>query len=142
MRSSTLALLTGCWALLGCDQSPAASAPGPKSPGRYAGIGTFPAGRLWEQMAEAPAQSDAAAARLEDDEHIIVTVDSHTGEVRQCGNQSGFCVAMNPWSGEGSRTQLPAKLKKHASDLAAEDEASVQDGEEPANAANAAMPVR
>ena len=133
MRGSTLFLLIGVSALAGCDQSPALSAPGPKSPGRFAGIGVFEAGRLWQQIAGAPSSSDPAAARLEDDEHIIVVIDSHTGEVRQCGNQSGFCVAMNPWTGDGPRAMLPAKLTKHASDLAAEDQAGIEEADPAAN---------
>jgi hypothetical protein len=135
MRGSTLFLLIGFSALGGCDQSPAASSPGPKSPGRFAGIGVFEAGRLWAQISGAPSSSDPAVARLEDDEHIIVVIDSHTGEVRQCGNQSGFCVAMNPWAGGDKRMMLPAKLTKHASDLAAEDQAAMQEGDAAANAA-------
>lgn len=139
MRGSTIGLLMTCCVLSGCDRSPAPSASGPKSPGRYAGIGVFEAGRLWGQRADAPNPSDAATARLEDDEHIIVVIDSHTGEVRQCGDQSGSCVVMNPWAADGPPTLLPAKLKKHASDLAAEDEASM---EETDTAANVAAPAR
>lgn len=83
--------------------------------------------------------SDAAAAKLEDDKHIIVVVDSHTGEVRQCGDFSGVCVAMNPWAREGSRSATPVKLKKHAADLAAEDEANAAEAEA---ASNEATPAR
>jgi len=115
------------------------SGPGPKSSGRYAGIGTYDAGRLWGQMAGIAAPSDPTAAKLEDDEHVIVVVDSHTGEVRQCGDHSGICVAMDPWAGQGSRTAAPVKLKKHAADLAAEDQASV---EEAAPATNETTPAR
>jgi len=69
--------------------------------------------------------ADPAAATIADDEHVIVVIDSHTGEVRQCGDHSGYCVAMNPWNGAGSGVPaLPAKLVKHAADLAAEDRAS------------------
>lgn len=113
--------------LAGCNQSPAPSGSGPKSPGRFAGIGVFEAGRLWGQMAGSPAAKDATSAKLQDDEHIIVVMDSHTGEVRQCGDHSGFCVSMNPWAGEGSRMLLPVKLNKHAADLAAEDRAAMED---------------
>jgi hypothetical protein len=115
------------------------SGPGPKSQGRYAGIGTYDPGRLWSQMAGIADPSDAAAAKLDDDDHIIVVVDSHTGEVRQCGNYSGVCVAMNPWAGEGSRSATPVKLKKHAADLATEDQANVEEAE---RASNEATPTR
>jgi len=113
--------------LSGCSREGAMSGPGPKSQGRYAGIGTFDAGRLWAQMAEAASPSDATTAKLEDDEHVIVVVDSHTGEVRQCGDHSGFCVTMNPWAAQGARTAAPVKLKKHAADLDAEAEASANE---------------
>jgi hypothetical protein len=86
--------------------------------GRYASAGTYPAGRMWSQMAAAPAPKDAAAARLGDDEQIIVVLDSQTGELRQCGNVSGYCVAMNPWSKPPGAT--PAALAKHADQLDAE----------------------
>lgn len=125
-------LLTGC-VLAGCNAESATAPSGPKSPGRYAGIGTFDAGRLWAEMA-ATAPTDPAAARLEDDEHVIVVVDSHTGEVRQCGDHSGFCVSMNPWSG-GAPAAAPVKLRKHAADLDAEDTATVEQVEPEANAA-------
>jgi hypothetical protein len=81
---------------------------------------------MWAEMPRPTAKADPAAARLEDDEHIIVVVDSHTGEVRQCGDHSGYCVAMNPWTRTGPQTTLPVKLEKHASDLAAEDQASAK----------------
>ena len=140
MRISTIGvLMIGC-VLSGCNQrEDAMSGPGSKSPGRYAGIGTFSAGRLWRDIAGTATPADTATAKLEDDEHVIVVIDSHTGEVRQCGNHSGFCVAMNPWAGQGSRSAAPVKLKKHAADVAAEDQSSF---EEAASATNEAAPSR
>ena len=127
MRVSALAvLLAGC-VLSGCGEEAAMSDGCSRSPGRYSGIGTYDAGRLWAEMAGIEAPSDPAAARLADDEHIIVVIDSHTGEVRQCGDYSGVCVAMNPWTGQGSRSATPIKLEKHAADLAAEDEARLEE---------------
>ena len=139
MRISALSILAMGCLLSGCDQQGAVSGPGPKSQGRYAGIGTYDAGRLWGQMAGIQAPKDEAAAKLEDDEHVIVVIDSHTGEVRQCGDYSGVCVAMNPWAGQGSRSAAPVKLKKHAADLAAEDQASI---EEAGPGSNEAMDAR
>jgi hypothetical protein len=110
-RLSGLALVV-CL-LAGCDRHDAGSI-GLKSPGRYSGIGTFDAGKLWSQMIP-PASKDPAAAKLADDEHVIVVLDSHTGEVRQCGDHSGYCVSMNPWD---ARVQMtPVKLGKHADEL-------------------------
>ena len=78
-------------------------------------------------MAGVETPSDSAAAKLEVDEHVIVVVDSHTGEVRQCGDYSGVCVVMNPWTGPGSRNAMPVRLKKHAANIAAEAQASEQE---------------
>jgi hypothetical protein len=83
-------------------------------------------------MTGSAAATDPAAAKLEDDEHIIVVMDSHTGEVRQCGDHSGYCVAMNPWAGDGSRMRLPVKLTKHAADLDAEARDAAADTKTPA----------
>ena len=120
MRSGFAALLlTGCL-LTACNREEDATSSGPKSPGRYAGIGTFETGRLWREMAGAHASQDPAAAKLADDEHVIIVIDSHTGEIRQCGDHSGVCVAMNPWSAEAA--SMPVKLTKHAAEIAAEDQ--------------------
>lgn len=116
--------------LAGCNQSQTADSMQARSPGRYSGIGTFEPGRLWQEMTGAPAPQDRKAATLADDEHIIVVLDSHTGEVRQCGNHSGICVAMNPWSGKAAPLAAPTKLTKHAADLDAEVE---RDGSDPTN---------
>ncbi len=125
MRSAMIFVAALCSLLTGCGQSPAASPVGVRNQGRYAGIGVFDAGRLWSQMTVANGSRDPAAATIADDEHVIVVVDSHTGEVRQCGDHSGHCVTMNPWSGTGSAVpSLPASLAKHAADLAAEDRAN------------------
>lgn len=138
MRASMIGVLAiGCL-LSGCGREGAMSGPGPKSEGRYAGIGTFDAGRLWEQMASATAPTDPAMAKLEDDEHVIVVIDSHTGEVRQCGDHSGFCVTMDPWAAQGSRSAAPVKLKKHAADLDAE----VQNSLETEPASKTAVPAK
>ena|SRR5438128_659854 len=118
MRPTFFVLATACL-LVGCDQQAAAPA-GPRSPGRYAGIGTFDAGRLWQQMKGTLNSQDAAAAKLADDEHVIVVLDSHTGEIRQCGDHSGFCVAMNPWAAGGTPEATPVRLTKHAAELDAE----------------------
>ena len=140
MRFAALAVVMAACGLSGCGSSEGAfTDSAPESPGRYSGIGTYEAGRLWAQMAGVEAPSDPAAAKLEDDDQIIVVVDSHTGEVRQCGNYSGVCVTTNPWTGQGSPNAAPVKLAKHAADLAAEDQAGV---EEAAPAASAAAPAQ
>lgn len=124
MRTRLSVLLLITCLIAGCNQRDATSSAGPKSLGRYSGIGTFDAGRLWREMKAAPVSKDTAAAQLADDEHVIVVLDSHTGEVRQCGDHSGFCVAMNPWA-NGTAEAAPVKLTKHAAEVEADDESSV-----------------
>ena len=64
---------------------------------RYAGIGIYAADGGWGKLKAAKAPADADAARVGDDRVVIVVVDSRTGEIRQCGNLSGYCVGMSPW---------------------------------------------
>lgn len=115
-----LALFGALGLLAGCGESPGTAAPGPRDAGRYAGIGVFDAGRLWGQMTGAAAPDDPAAAGIADDEHIIVVVDTHSGEIRQCGDLSGYCVRMNPWARTAAAPMLPAPLRKHAAELDAD----------------------
>ncbi len=124
MRAMLAGLVAMGLLLSGCNKPSDVNSAGPKSQGRFAGIGVFDAGRLWAEMSVSSSTTDPATAKIADDEHVIVVLDSHTGEVRQCGDYSGYCVAMNPWS--GSLTRLPVKLTKHASDLAAEDQAEIE----------------
>jgi hypothetical protein len=64
--------------------------------GRYAGVGVYTPGEPWARQS-APAPASPAAAKLADDEAVIVVIDSRSGEVRACGDLSGHCVRMNPW---------------------------------------------
>jgi len=108
--------------LTGCDRGePGSSGPGSEGRGRYSGIGIYEAGRMWSQVKVDSAAPPAGRAGLADDEHVIVVVDNRTGEVRQCGDHSGLCVAMNPWTSD-KPTALPAPLNKTAADLDAETE--------------------
>ena len=67
---------------------------------------------------------DAAGATLADDQHVIVIEDSVTGEVRECGDLSGLCVAMNPWTKAIARErQAPVALSEHADQLRADEAA-------------------
>ena len=86
--------------------------------GRYLGIGVYEAGRMWSRMVRANRAADPAAATTADDEKVIVVVDSHSGEVRQCGNLTGYCIGMNPWAGPLGREQgAPIGVTEHAADL-------------------------
>jgi len=117
-------------ALAGCDRQDAVSGPGHHGGGgRYQGIGIYPADQLWPRLSAADTNKDQARALRADDGQIIIVVDTRTGEVRQCGNLSGYCVSMNPWSGPlAADRSAPVSLSKHAAELA--NEASA----EPANA--------
>lgn len=88
------------------------------SHGRYVGAGLYPAGRMWQQIVHPTGSKDPAAAQAQDDEQIIVVVDSKTGEVRQCGNVTGYCIGMSPWAAALPATQsAPVPLGKHADAL-------------------------
>lgn len=103
--------------LAGCGEAADRHGP-PLRQGRYAGIGTFPVNQLWSRMAVAGQPKDESAATIKDDSQIIVTVDSVTGEVRQCGDLSGHCIAMSPWTGSlGADRSAPVRVTAHASDL-------------------------
>ena len=119
MRVVAIALVFAV-GLAGCDRHGGPAGMGPKNNGRYAGVGVFDAGRLWGEASGAPKPTDPAAATIRDDEHVIVVIDTHTGEFRQCGDHSGYCVTTNPWAGGGAA--VPVKLGKHAADLDAEDQ--------------------
>jgi len=87
---------------------------GPASHGRFVGVGIYTPGAPWSQMTRAQQPADASAAQLSDDQAIIVVTDSSTGEVRACGDLSGYCVAMNPWRGALANEQLsPVRLAAH-----------------------------
>jgi hypothetical protein len=94
--------------------------------GRYVGLGIYAPQQMWAQLARPGSpQQDPRAATLDDDEQIIVVIDSMTGEVRQCGNLSGHCIGMNPWSKAASLQGAPAALVKHARELAEDAQLSV-----------------
>jgi len=106
-----LTLLSGC----GQRTGPAVLDGAPH--GRYAGIGIFSPGKLWAQIvpADREAKQDPALAKLADDEAIIVVVDSRTGEVRECGNLSGYCASVQPWTRAVSGG--PIRLLKHSDEV-------------------------
>jgi hypothetical protein len=104
--------------LAGCQKNTAGDEEyaSPRPAGRYAGIGVYQAGSQWSRVAVSGQPADPAAARTLDDEHVIVVVDSKTGEVRQCGNLSGYCIGMNPWSKPLASSQAePVPVTQHVS---------------------------
>ncbi|MBC6981338.1 hypothetical protein [Caulobacter sp. 17J80-11] len=129
MRAMVAAGVLAAAVLGGCVKKEEAA---PAAEGRYQGVGAYEPGEVWPQIARAEAPTDPAAAVTEDDERVIVVVDSTTGEIRQCGSYSGFCISMNPWTKPGAEGQPPVRLDaptapvtmtKHAEDLRKEREA-------------------
>jgi hypothetical protein len=103
-------------AAAGCHPEAAGWFGGPgASQGRYAGIGIYSPAQAWTRMVAAQQAKETSAARTVDDQAIIVTVDSQTGEVRSCGDMTGYCVGMNPWKTALASSQLaPIHLTQHA----------------------------
>ncbi|WP_293905579.1 hypothetical protein [Phenylobacterium sp.] len=127
MKILVLIALAAAMALAGCQkpvQNPLTRPSFSGQRGRFVGVGIYTPGRMWRQMAPSSAKDTAAVsvsppgAVLEDDEQVIVVIDSASGELRQCGNLSGRCISMNPWSRPIAAALLvPVPLLRHAQDL-------------------------
>ena len=82
--------------------------------GRYVGIGIYNPESQWTRMVNADAQKVTPAARTVDDQAIIVVEDSETGEIRACGDLTGYCIGMNPWKKVLTSSQtVPINLTEH-----------------------------
>lgn len=80
--------------------------------GRYAAIGIYQPGDGWTKMLADQQAPGPDAARQLLDQAVIVVTDSQTGEVRACGDMSGYCVGMNPWKAALTGAQVaPIRLK-------------------------------
>ncbi len=109
--AATLLGLTGCHKMEGTFDG------GSPRHGRYAGIGLFSPGKIWAHLQD-DAAKDPAAAKPGDDDAVIVVVDSDTGEIRECGNYSGRCVSMNPWTkAVAPQQRTPVAVDAHAAAL-------------------------
>jgi len=83
--------------------------------GHFAGVGIYQPNLNWTQLAEAPTTNGPSAAKRVDDQAIIVVVDTNSGEIRACGDLSGYCVAQNPWRAGLAASQLtPVPMAAHA----------------------------
>jgi hypothetical protein len=111
MKLMSFGLTLAASALLsGCNR-PVSTDPTPHG-GRFNGIGIYSAGSMWARVGRTAPSDRSGAARTPDDEHVIVTVDNQTGEIRQCGDISGYCTGMNPWAAPLSATQrLPVQVR-------------------------------
>ena len=108
--------LLGALALAGCKPRAAElfGAPADHGHGRYAGIGIYSPSQPWTRMVAAKQAKETPAAKTVDDQAIIVVVDSRTGEVRSCGDLTGFCIGMNPWKTPLAAGQIaPVQLTQH-----------------------------
>jgi len=80
--------------------------------GRYAAVGIYQPGDGWTKMMVDQQTPGADAARQLLDQAVIVVTDSQTGEVRACGDMTGYCVGMNPWKTALTGAQIaPIRLK-------------------------------
>lgn len=97
----------------------------PRSHGRYAGIGIYGPGESWKRMVAARQTKASPAAKTIDDQAIVVVIDSTTGEVRSCGDMTGYCIGMAPWKTPLARSQIaPIDLTEHVKPIEAESAAS------------------
>lgn len=98
--------------LCGCSRLPLPSSH--PLHGRYVGIGIYNPNAQWTQMVGADAPKETPAARTIDDQAIIVVEDSETGDIRACGDLTGYCIGMNPWKKALASSQsVPINLTEH-----------------------------
>jgi hypothetical protein len=101
------------------------------------GVGIYSPGESWTHVLDAQKASQGPAARPIDDQAIIVVEDSQTGEVRACGDLTGYCVGMNPWSvSMPAARRSPIALSEHVKPAKVDDTAAAS--AEPAAKANSA----
>jgi len=92
-----------------------ASLSGEPHQGRYLGVGVYRPEAAWARMVSAQQTDTTPAAKTAGDQVVIVVVDSGTGEVRACGDLSGYCIGMNPWNKALAKTQIaPIAMTRHA----------------------------
>jgi hypothetical protein len=110
----------------GCNQATGQWAEG-SSPahGRYVGVGLYNPTKQWTRMVHAQAPKDDTEARPVDDQVVIVVADTATGELRACGDLTGYCIGMNPWEHALAASQIaPIQLKAHVLSDPEDNEAS------------------
>lgn len=137
MRAIMLGLLMATVVLSGCKKAAVtdneimgAEDEAPARHGRFAGIGVYAADHGWAHLAGVPTPGSKASASIRDDSMVIVTVDGATGEIRQCGNYSGHCVALDAWHGAlGPKQRAPltldARLDANGNEVAIADDAEL-----------------
>jgi hypothetical protein len=116
------AIAIGVAGLAGCRQG----APWPhagEAHGRYVGVGIYTPTAEWRRLLTDQQPTAPGAAQRRDDQVIVVTTDSTTGELRACGDLSGYCIGLNPWKRPlGARQMSPVPVSAHdAGDAAMND---------------------
>ncbi len=113
-----VAVLAAC--LGGCNRRPAdwLGLDGASHSTRYVGVGIYSPGTMWTKLVMAQQPKAPTLAKPVDDQAVIVVVDSHTGEIRSCGDLTGYCVGMNPWKTPLTPAQsAPVSLTTHYDEL-------------------------
>ena len=112
-RKVIAALSLAALGLWGCSRS-GLGADQPGGRGAYTGVGIYGPSRQWTKLIANQQFKDPEAARAIDDQVIIVVQNSVTGEVRACGDLTGYCIGMNPWTAPllGARV-APVRLSEH-----------------------------
>ncbi len=142
MRVAVLATLVIAGASLGgCKPAYNAMADGlPWGSSHYSSVGIYAPGESWRQLVTAEAAKPPPADRAEhaDDQALIVVQDSRTGDIRVCGDMTGYCVGMNPWSHPADQF-APTRLREHVPDP---DDQAPTDGPKAVVPASDAQPGR
>ncbi len=110
------ALVVAGLALSGCKKlsEPAAEDMQAARHGHYGAVGLYGPSKQWTKLISAQQAKDPATAQPIDDQVIIVVQDTATGEVRACGDLTGYCIGMNPWKTILLADQVaPLKLTEH-----------------------------
>ena len=88
--------------------------------GHYGSVGIYAPGQSWKDLAARGMSTASATAKLGDDQAIVVVEDTDTGELRACGDLTGYCIGSNPWKQMLSASQVtPVSLTRHPDDTAA-----------------------
>ena len=112
--SSRMALVSVGLALCSCSRDVADDAGRGGPHGRYSGVGIYAPSPQWTKLSAIQQPNDPQSARPADDQVIIVVQDSTTGEVRACGDLTGYCIGMNPWKKALVAEQVvPVKVTEH-----------------------------
>ena len=103
------------FALCGCDRAATFAGLSDDAHAHYASIGIYAPGESWPRIAGPQQAKSGAPAIPLDDQAIFVVMNSRTGEIRACGDLTGYCIGMNPWKSALIATQVaPIAMKQHA----------------------------